>query len=491
MQYRDQLEEINLLTGRIHALSDALEAKGFYPAGGAEIADAVQTAIRIKTPGDRDGADQQLGGVRRIKGSHHLAADRHDLADHHRAGDACKQIIEDIYQITGLADIMRGATDPQETLGAQQLKTQYGSTRIRDKQQELVRLARDLVEITSEIIIEKFDTATIIEMSQIQLPTQADEAAADDADPAGPDAGAAAAAGTGAARLSQASRRSQTRKPSRCRQWCSRAWSQLRTLQEKPTIEQVLYFLKDNRAKSFVLDIETDSTIMQDENAEKQRRTEFVQVLGPLLPQLSQLITAEPKTANVAGEILKFATAPFRAGRSLEGSIDELVEMMKEKGGQQKGDDPATAAGKVQLQIEQMKQQTAKEKNAQDAAIKQAELQQKDHHKQLELQNERAIKTAELQAKMQDGAGKIAVQNQKAMTDREAHQAHMIENEQKMALDRQKAQVAMKRAGSQAAGHAGGAGVQAAAGRRSSSNRGRSDATDGRHRSLGRLRRAA
>ena len=37
-----------------------------------------------------------------------------------------KQIIEDIYQIMGLSDIMRGATDPQETLGAQQLKTQYG-----------------------------------------------------------------------------------------------------------------------------------------------------------------------------------------------------------------------------------------------------------------------------------------------------------------------------------------------------------------------------
>ena len=36
-----------------------------------------------------------------------------------------------------------------------------------------------------------------------------------------------------------------------------------------------------------MLDIETDSTIMADENAEKQRRTEFIGVLGQLLPQLS------------------------------------------------------------------------------------------------------------------------------------------------------------------------------------------------------------
>ena len=57
-------------------------------------------------------------------------------------------------------------------MGAQQLKTQYGSSRIRDKQQEMVRIARDLVEIACEIIVEKFDEVTMIEMSQTQLPTE-------------------------------------------------------------------------------------------------------------------------------------------------------------------------------------------------------------------------------------------------------------------------------------------------------------------------------
>ena len=109
---------------------------------------------------------------------------------------------------------------------------------------------------------------------------------------------------------------------------------------------------------------------MQDENAEKQQRNEFIQVLGPLLPQLSQMIAAEPKTATFCGEMLKFATEPYRAGRSLDGAIDELVEMMKAKGGQPKGDDPATAEEQARMQIEQMKQQTEKKKNEQDAALK-------------------------------------------------------------------------------------------------------------------------
>src|SRR5262249_4609974 len=84
-----------------------------------------------------------------------------------------KQIIDDVYQIMGLSDIMRGSTDPSETLGAQTLKTEYGSSRIRDKQYEPVRVARDRVVMVADIITTKFADTTIIEMSQTTLPTQA------------------------------------------------------------------------------------------------------------------------------------------------------------------------------------------------------------------------------------------------------------------------------------------------------------------------------
>jgi len=214
--------------------------------------------------------------------------------------------------------------------------------------------------------------------------------------------------------------------------------------QEAPTTDQVFKFLKDNRAKSFVLDIETDSTILQDENAEKQRTTEFVQVLGGLLQQMSQMITQAPEMAEFCGDVLKFALKPFRVGRALEGSIDGMIEMVEQKSSQGKGDDPQTAQGKIALQIEQMKQVTAKEKNQADMQIKAAEMAQKDKFKQWELQNERALKQAELQAKAQDAQGKVQIQNQKAMTDREAHQMHVLEKQQDMELTRQKAEMAMQ-----------------------------------------------
>jgi hypothetical protein len=433
LQYKDQLEEINLLTGRIHALSDAIEAKGFYPAGGAELADAVQAAVQTKTSGRLLVPISNwaaFGGTKDV--IIWLPIDM--IATTITALVALrKQVIEDIYQIMGLSDIMRGATDPNETLGAQQLKTQYGSTRIRDKQQEMVRLARDLVEIASEIITERFDPVTIIEMSQTQLPTQAMQQQK-------------------MQQLQQMMAQGQQmvqqqQDPAQSQQvqtMLTQAQSKLQKMQEEPTIEQVLKFLGDNRAKSFVLDIETDSTIMADENAEKQRRTEFIGVLGQLLPQLSTMIQNEPKTAPFCGEILKFATAPFRSGRSLDGAIDELIEQMKAKGDQPPGDDPVTAKGKLDMQIEQMKQKTIADKNAMDARLKASELLQKDEHKKMELENERLIAQAQLQDKARDGEAKLQVQNQKAMESREAHQAQMLENDQKMALDRQKAQMAIQ-----------------------------------------------
>jgi hypothetical protein len=455
LQYRDQLEELNLLTGRIHALSDALEVKGFYPSGGAEIAEAVQAAIMTKTPGRLLVPISNwaaFGGSKEV--IIWLPIDQ--IATTIQALVMLrKQVIEDIYQIMGISDIMRGATDPSETLGAQQLKTQNGSTRTRDKQQELVRFARDLVEITLEIITQHFDEVTMIEMSQTQLPTQAMQAQAaqqlfsqmqqlqqqqmqmqqqPQQQLSPPETTGASTTGSAPPAPPAPGQDPQAQQLQQINSQMQDLGRQLQKLREQPTIEQVLLFLKDNRAKSFVLDIETDSTILADEQAEKQARTEFVGVLGQLLPQLSAMITAEPQTADFCGELLKFATAPFRAGRSLDGAIDELVEQMKAKAAQPHGQDPNAGL----IQVAQIKAQTDREKLAADNQQHDADLAQKDRHKTWELNNQKEIERIKLGAKAQDDQAKMQVQGQKMQESRESHQAHMIELSQKLQADRVK-----------------------------------------------------
>jgi hypothetical protein len=432
LQYRDQLEEINLLTGRIHALSDAVEVKGFYPAGGGEIAEAITTAVRLKTPGVVMVPISNwaaFGGSKEIVIWLPIEKIAETIA---QLVTLRKEIINDIYQIIGLSDIMRGSTNPMETLGAQQLKSQYGSTRIKDKQQELVRLARDLVEITIEIITEKFDDKTMIEMSQTELPTnwqiqaqitrimtQARQAA-----------------------MSPQGQQMMQAQPDQVQQIQQQVQAQIEKLKNQPTIDQVMQLIKDYRARAFTFDIETDSTIQADEQAEKQQRNEFTGVLSQLLPQLMQMVTTEPKSIELAGQILKFATAPYRAGRVMESSIDGFVELGKAKADQPKGDDPTTAQNKVALQIETMKVQQKDKTDQENIKVQREEMQMKDRQHAATLKNQRNIEIAKLQASQQDDEAKADLQNQKMMHEGEKHQIKIIESQENLEANRDKLEIA-------------------------------------------------
>ena len=59
------------------------------------------------------------------------------------------QILEIIYEITGISDLLRGNTKASETATAQQLKAQFGSMRMRKRQEEIERYIRDLFRIKS------------------------------------------------------------------------------------------------------------------------------------------------------------------------------------------------------------------------------------------------------------------------------------------------------------------------------------------------------
>jgi hypothetical protein len=175
--YLDQLREINDATARIAALTDALKLRGFYNAGTPDIAAAVEQSFKslddrallvpVSTAAMAPGASLKdaivwLPVVEVMQVIQGLIEIR-------------RQLIEDVYQITGLSDIMRGSTDPNETLGAQELKSQYGSVRVKEKQAEMQRVARDVIRIKAEIMAENVPIDALLEMAQVDdIPRAAD-----------------------------------------------------------------------------------------------------------------------------------------------------------------------------------------------------------------------------------------------------------------------------------------------------------------------------
>jgi len=448
LQYKDQLDEVNTLTARIHALSSALEVKGFYPAGSAELSDAIESAIKLKTnsrvlvPISNWAA---FGGSKEVV--IWLPIDM--IANTITALIAVrKQVIDDIYQIMGLSDIMRGATDPNETLGAQQLKSQYGSVRIRDKQGEMVRIARDIEEISAEIMCSDFSFDTMLYMSQMEMPTTAEQqmkiqGLQQQLAMMQQQVQQLMAAQQQAPQAQQQMAQQSPQQLQQLQQQYMMMQQNLQDEQQRPTQEQVAQFLKDYRTTTMILDIETDSTIQADENAEKQRRGEFMGMMSSLLPQLAQLIASEPGSAEFCGELLKFSVAPFRVGRSLDGSIDNLVEQIEMKAAQMQGSPKETAEQQklqAETQIEMKKIEAKQASDQQQAQFEIAKLQGENQREQQKQQNEFRIAMFEAESRRQTEQAKTQQIQQKGRLDAAQHDQKIAEGNQKMVLNTQAAE---------------------------------------------------
>lgn len=431
--YKDQLEEIKGLTKRIHALSEAVKVKGFYPSAG-EQGDAIETAMKLKDDGKimvpvsnwaafgENGAPIIWLPVDMIVTTiTALVALR-------------KQVIEDVYQIMGLSDIMRGSTEASETATAQSIKAQYGSVRIRDKQQELVRVARDLARISAEIIAENFSQKTIEEMCQMELPTAADikkqikeieDGAKKQLEAKANEIAEQAKSNPELAQQAQQNPdQAQAAFAQMQEQVMQQAQQQIEKLSSTVTIDQVMKVLRDQRIRPFTLDIETDSTIQPDEQAEKEARNEFMGVFTQTAAALGQLVGSAPEAAPLAGAMLKFVLAPYRAGRELNGKIDAFVEALEAKAGQPQPN-PQAEQAKAQAEAEAKRHDKEMELKQADFQLREQDMVFKAKAEERRNEAEMAFKTQEAQLKQAETAQRMQLAEQQAQRDAQKHQQAM------------------------------------------------------------------
>jgi hypothetical protein len=172
--YQDQAEEVDELTAKIATLSDSLKLVGFYP---ADTDGDVQVAIeKAASPTFQNKLVPVKNWATFTQGGSGSSIDWWPALEVSRVISECiqvrKALIDDVYQLTGISDIVRGQGQASETATQSNIKNQWGSMRIRDKQTELARFARDLARIGGEIISEHFSPETMMAMSNTKLPTE-------------------------------------------------------------------------------------------------------------------------------------------------------------------------------------------------------------------------------------------------------------------------------------------------------------------------------
>jgi hypothetical protein len=267
---------------------------------------------------------------------------------------AMEQVKGQIYEIMGIADIQRGQTDPNETLGAQIIKSNNAAGRLKTMQHAVVDFATELLSIKAQIICNHFTDDTIVKIS-------------------------------GAMQLSP---------------------------QDQALIPQALALLRNEAAKNFRVEVTSDSMIFQDEQQEKADRLEFLSAMSGFLQQAVPASQANPELTPMLVEMLKFGVTAFKAGKGLEGMIDETADKFREQAKMAEGQPkPPTAEEQklqMQMQIEQAKIQA-----------KQAEMQMQLQIDQQKMQMQMELEKAKQEYQAQENQLKFQLEEQRNAMDRE------------------------------------------------------------------------
>jgi len=265
---RDQYVELDVICARIMLLEDAIRVAGVYDKNSAQLSQLISNRVQnVMIPADNWAMFAERGGV---KGS----VDWFPLDMVMTALDKLREVKAslkaDLYDLTGLSDIMRGASVASETATAQQLKAQYGSVRMQFMQGELASFVQSALQIKAEIMAAHFQPETLIRRSLIDKT---------------PDAQMAQAA---------------------------------------------VELLRDKRMALYSLAVDPDTMAMVDYAAEQDSRTQCITAIGQFMQAAWPLAQAKPESVPFLMQMMQWFLAGFKGGKQIEGVLDQAIAQMQQ-----------------------------------------------------------------------------------------------------------------------------------------------------------------
>jgi len=166
--------------------------------------------------------------------------------------------------------------------------------------------------------------------------------------------------------------------------------------------------LRDDKQRSYRVDIETDSTISGDQAMDQKSMTELLTGVSTFITNAGPAVAAGYLPLEAAKAMLMSAVRRFRMGREVEDALDMI--------GEDENDSGAAGDGQQQAQQAQQAQQMEQQAAAQADQMKM----------QMEQQNS-AIKAQEAQTKAQ-------IEQDKMQLDAKVQQASLMIQEQEIGL---------------------------------------------------------
>ena len=341
--YQDQANELDILSDRIDGLVKALRIRGVY--------DASQPALqRLLTEGDNNTlipVDKWMqfsekGGLKGAIDILPIDELANALLNCYRARTEIKA---QIYEITGISDIIRGASAASETATAQQIKGQYAGLRLRSMQEEVALFASELIRLKAQVMCSKFQPQTIMLYAAAGQMSQPDQ----------------------------------------------------------QMIPQAMQLMQDKPLRNFRIEVDADSLVQIDEQQNKKDRVEFLTAFGGFMREALPVGQQSPELVPMLVELIKFGIGGFKQAKPIEGVLDVALEQMKQKqaGPQEQKPDPEMMKMQAQQQSDQMRvqadTQAAQAKMQSDIQMTQAKAQAEMQIEQMKMQHAAQLEQQKLQ----------------------------------------------------------------------------------------------
>lgn len=373
---QDQYNELDTLNDRISVLTKALRVVGVYDKNQAELAKLLTGGEFNMVAVDNWAMLAEKGG---LKGTvdwfpvEQIAGVLEKLTVQRQA------VIGQIYELTSISDIMRGASNARETAKAQTLKAQYSSVRLQLTQKDVARWVMHAMKIKSEIVSRHFQPENIIEQSQIMQ--------------------------TESAQYAQAA----------------------------------VALLKNYRSAEYRIEVGEDTLSLADYNAEREMRTEYITAVGQFLSQASSIMGEAPEALPYLLRMVQWVTASFRGSSDIESVLDEAIAAASAP--KPAAPDPEAAKAQAQAQADAAKaqQDMAMQQHSDQVKLQIADMQAKSAERIATQNNETKLMVEQLKAELTQLVASTKAEGEQAKLEMQAMLERLRMGQEAMAqmLDQQ------------------------------------------------------
>lgn len=282
-----------------------------------------------------------------------------------------------VNELFGVPDILRGISDPRETAAAQQQKGKFISLAFSATQREFQRLCRDTIEMMIDLALKKVPDRLLAEIMGYTFMKQ----------------------------------------------------------EEQALFPAALELLKNDQQRIIRINIETDSTITMNQNAEIENRNYLAKTLLDGIGAIAKASAENPTLLPPIMETVLYVVRGLKDGKQIEETLKQALQATMQP--QQQQEDPRAAIEQQKLQLEAQKMQQQGAMQQQDLQFKAQELQLRA----VEQQSAQALEAEKLRLEAQKLAqdGQIEtlhanLQSQIAASDRELSQMKMEVEQWRTAL---------------------------------------------------------